>query len=110
MSRYEVGNQIIGRQRPPTADRYVSADAMDESFPSGHTAAGLAMFLVLGLILWHIGHAKHRTWLVGAGIGFMVFGRTWCVTDRARLTCGWRVSRRSARRASHRLLLLLGPR
>jgi membrane-associated phospholipid phosphatase len=74
MSVYEVGKQIIGRQRPPTADRYVSADALDESFPSGHTTAGIAMFLVLGVILWHIGQAEHRTWLAGAGIGFVVFG------------------------------------
>jgi undecaprenyl-diphosphatase len=74
MSVYEVVKHIVARQRPPTADRYISTDALDESFPSGHTTAGIALFLVLGLILWQIGRAEHRPWLVRAGIGFVVFG------------------------------------
>lgn len=57
----------IGRQRPPGADQFESDGELAKSFPSGHSSAGIYLYLTTGLILLHLGRARQSHWLVLLG-------------------------------------------
>jgi undecaprenyl-diphosphatase len=57
---------VMGRERPPSAAGQVHD--MTASYPSGHSAAGIYLFLASGLVLMHVGRANGRTALTRAGV------------------------------------------
>ena len=59
----------ISRPRPPGAELYVSD--LDKSFPSGHTTAGIYLYVCLAVILILV--AKYHSWPVLRGIGVVLF-------------------------------------
>lgn len=90
----EVAKLAVGRARPPGAELYVTD--LEKSFPSGHAAAGIYLYLVLGLIAISHGRAVDgRRWqltgllllVVGPMVGLsrIVLGVHWA-TDVA---AGW---------------------
>lgn len=90
----EVAKLAVGRARPPGAELYVSD--LEKSFPSGHAAGGIYLYVVLGLIAIRHGRAvDERRWrLIGllllvagpmVGLSRIVLGVHW-TTDVA---AGW---------------------
>ena len=68
----EITKLSVGRSRPPGAEAY--QQDLEKSFPSGHSAGGIYLYLVLGLVLWRIGSANGRPWLRWIGAALVVFG------------------------------------
>lgn len=68
----EFSKLAVGRQRPPEAGAF--EPDLDQSFPSGHSAAGIYLYLATGLILLQIGRARGSRVLVAAGWALVVFG------------------------------------
>lgn len=65
----EVFKVSISRARPPGAELYVSD--LDKSFPSGHTAAGIYLYVCLAVILILL--ATYHDWPVLRGIAVVLF-------------------------------------
>ena len=66
----EVFKISISRARPPGADLYASD--LDKSFPSGHTAAGIYLYVCLAVLLILL--ANYHNWPLLRGIGIALFG------------------------------------
>ncbi len=64
--------RIVGRERPPGAEKY--EHDMFESFPSGHTTAGIYMYLAIGLILLQYARQRESSAVRVAGCALSVFG------------------------------------
>lgn len=65
---------VMGRQRPPGAGAF-ELD-LDKSFPSGHSSAGIYLYLVTGLILLRLGQGREAAWLRAVGRVLIVVGPT----------------------------------
>lgn len=65
----EVFKVSISRARPPGAEQYASD--LDKSFPSGHTAAGIYLYVCLAIILILL--ANYRNWPAGRELGIALF-------------------------------------
>ena len=57
---------LIGRQRPPGAERY--EPDLDKSFPSGHAMEGIYLYVATGMVLIHLGTTR--------GTAVVLLGRT----------------------------------
>lgn len=66
----------MGRQRPPGADQFESDRELEKSFPSGHSSAGIYLYLTTGLILLHLGRTRQSRWLVLLGRLLVLIGPT----------------------------------
>jgi undecaprenyl-diphosphatase len=63
---------LMQRDRPASAQGLVRD--MTASFPSGHSSAGIYLFLAAGLVLLHVGRANGRKALTRAGAVLIVVG------------------------------------
>ncbi|MCB0918445.1 MAG: phosphatase PAP2 family protein [Actinobacteria bacterium] len=70
----EVVKVAVARPRPPGASVYVSD--LDKSFPSGHAAVGIYMFVGFGVLLILAGRADRARWLQLVGVAVFIFGVT----------------------------------
>lgn len=68
----ELAKLAVGRQRPPGAGQF--EPDLDMSFPSGHSSAGIYLFLATGVILLQLGRARGSRLLTAAGWVLVVFG------------------------------------
>ena len=68
----EIVKLAVSRPRPPGAIRYVTD--LDLSFPSGHAAAGIYLYLVLGLIAVRHGRAVGARRMTILGLFLLVLG------------------------------------
>lgn len=64
-----VSKHVVGRQRPPVADRLVTVGEL--AYPSGHSLGSAAVIGVLATLCW--AHAGHRTATRVAVTAAMVF-------------------------------------
>ena len=62
----------VGRTRPPGAEQFKSD--LETSFPSGHSSAGIYIFLAAGVVLLHVGRANDAGWAVALGRLLVVAG------------------------------------
>jgi undecaprenyl-diphosphatase len=60
----------VGRQRPPGAEQFLSD--LEKSFPSGHSAAGMYLYLALGVILVHVAALDGIGWVRYLGLALIV--------------------------------------
>ena len=65
---------LVGRQRPPGAAAF--APDLDRSFPSGHSSAGIYLYMTAGLILLRLGTGRGIGWMAALGRVLMVVGPT----------------------------------
>lgn len=63
---------IVARQRPSSAEGLVHD--MSASYPSGHTSAGIYLWVAAGLVLLQLGRANQRAGLTRAGMTLIVLG------------------------------------
>ena len=68
----EIMKRAIGRTRPPGAEEFQSD--MSRSFPSGHSMAGIYLYVATGLVLIHLGTTRGVRWLVLLGRTLVVLG------------------------------------
>lgn len=68
----EIAKLAVGRLRPPGAVQYVTD--LEKSFPSGHAAAGIYLYLVLGLIAIRHGRAVGARRMEILGLLLLVLG------------------------------------
>ncbi|HEX6887846.1 MAG TPA: phosphatase PAP2 family protein [Candidatus Nanopelagicales bacterium] len=68
----QVVKLAVGRQRPPSAEPYAS-DLL-KSFPSGHAMTGIYLYLLLGLVLLHLGAHRGSPWLRRVGVTLVALG------------------------------------
>lgn len=62
----------VARQRPPSAAQFDVH--MDASFPSGHAAAGIYLYLATGLVMLRLGRANAWPWAIWIGRVLVVLG------------------------------------
>lgn len=68
----EAFKLMVDRPRPPGAAPYVAY--LDKSFPSGHTAAGIYLYVCLAVILILLAKSQDRSLLHAVGIVLFSFG------------------------------------
>jgi undecaprenyl-diphosphatase len=68
----ELVKHAMGRQRPPGAEQY--EPDLFKSFPSGHAMVGIYLYLVIGLVLVHLGRAHRRRWTGWLGWTLVAIG------------------------------------
>jgi membrane-associated phospholipid phosphatase len=68
----EVLKVSIGRSRPPGAEQYETDLA--KSYPSGHSSAGIYLYLAAGTVLVQLGRATGAAWMSRMGWALIAFG------------------------------------
>jgi undecaprenyl-diphosphatase len=66
----EVVKLAVERPRPPGAEQFLSD--LDKSFPSGHSAAGMYLYLALGVILVHVAALDGVRWARYLGLALII--------------------------------------
>jgi undecaprenyl-diphosphatase len=68
----ELAKTAVGRMRPPGAGQY--EPDQDRSFPSGHSSAGIYLYLATGVLLLQLGRARGDRAMTAVGWTLVVFG------------------------------------
>ncbi len=68
----ELAKRTVGRMRPPGAEQF--EPDLDRSFPSGHSSAGIYLYLATGMILLQLARHRGDRALAGVGWTLVVFG------------------------------------